>query len=65
MLGFKFVENIHMVDKKQAKTHKSKRINKKWMKRYGYIHIPKKDVFIMGDMVVGHPQTIRMLKDLN
>lgn len=24
--------------KKQARTHKKKRINKKWLKRYGYIY---------------------------
>ena len=24
--------------KKQARTHKKKRINKKWLKRYGYVY---------------------------
>lgn len=47
----------------QKRKHKKKRINKKWIKRYGYkiIHIPKKEVFIFENKIIGHPKTIKKI----
>lgn len=59
--GMKIVENIHMVDEVQRKAHRKKRINKKWAKKYGFTYAPKRDVFVTGEMIIGHPITINEL----
>lgn len=61
--GLKIVEDKSMVDKIQCKKHRKKRINKKWIKRYGFTYKPKKNVLKFGDMIVGHPETIKLIKD--
>lgn len=50
---------------KPRRTHKSKRINKKWLKRYGYkIKWTSKDqYFVMGNIVIGHPEAIKLIKE--
>lgn len=61
--GLEIIEN-RMLSKgnRQKKTHKSKRINKKWRKKYGYIDIPDKNVYVMENRyIVGHPITIKKL----
>lgn len=66
--GMKLVESTLMVDSitVQARRNHQKRINKKWLKRYGYriITIPKTDVYVMNDMIVGHPKIIRKMAEL-
>ena len=42
----------------QARTHKKKRINKKWRKRYGFRKKPWNKLFIADGKVYGHPKTI-------
>lgn len=61
-MGYKFIESLVMVDKIQKRRHKKWRINKKWIKRYGFIEIPKKDVYIMGKNIIGHPIVIDVIK---
>ncbi|WP_346961277.1 hypothetical protein [Clostridium sp.] len=43
--------------------HKKKRIQKKWMKKYGYrnIPIPMDDVYILNNTIYGHPKTIKKI----
>lgn len=43
---------------RQKKTHKAKRINKKWRKKYGFVDIPDKNVYYINNMIVGHSITI-------
>ena len=45
-----------MSDKVQARTHKKKRINKKWRKRYGMKEIPWDKFFIEGNRIYCHPK---------
>jgi len=61
--GIQVVESKYITDKKQIRRHKSKRINKKWNKRYGcrYIDVPKKEVFQFGNKIVGHSDTIKKI----
>lgn len=65
--GMKVVENRAMTDIKryQRRIHRSCRVNKKWAKRYGFrvVSVPKKDVFVFGDSIIGHPDTIRKIKE--
>jgi hypothetical protein len=54
-------------NKKQNKTHKKKRINKKWAKRYGYItynFIEDGKVIMMNERVCVNPRTYHKLKSL-
>lgn len=60
--GFRIIENKNMVDKKQNRTHRKSRINKKWAKRYGFTITPKKDVFQMGNILIMHPVTAAVLR---
>jgi hypothetical protein len=50
--------NLFTKGTRQNKTHKSKRINKKWRKKYGFVDIPDKQVYMMQGKIFGHPITI-------
>jgi hypothetical protein len=63
IMGYKFIENIHMVDRTQNRKHRHKRINKKWAKRYGFTVTPKKDVYVMGNQIIGHPSVLKTFKE--
>jgi plasmid maintenance system killer protein len=55
--------NLFVKGSRQKKTHKSKRINKKWRRKYGFIDIPDKQVYAIDNKICGHPITInKMLK---
>ncbi len=61
--GYKLIEIPCMADKVQARTHKKKRINKKWKKRYGMNDIPWKKLVMTNDgKIYGHPNMIEAIK---
>jgi hypothetical protein len=62
--GIQIVESEAMVDKKQIRKHKKKRINKKWIKRYGFKETPRKEVFQFENKIIGHPDTIKKIYKL-
>jgi hypothetical protein len=59
--GYQLIEAKYMADKVQARTHKKKRINKKWLKRYGMKEVPWKKCYIVGDKIYAHPMFIQKL----
>ncbi|MGV8982108.1 hypothetical protein [Clostridium sp.] len=64
--GMELVESKAMIQGyKQIpkKINKSKRIQKKWNKKYGFhfINIPDPQVFIFDNKIIGHPIIIRKL----
>lgn len=61
-VGMKVIGNDTLVDSVQARTHRKKRINKKWLKRYGYKNVPSKKVFVFGNVIACHPSTARLLE---
>lgn len=61
--GYQLIEVSCMADKVQARTHKKKRINKKWFKRYGMKEIPWNKFYIVGDKIYAHPVMIQRLID--
>ena len=61
--GMKLVENKFLVNKIQKKTHKWKLLNWIYLKLYGYIEIPDKNVYYYGDKILGHPETLKRLMD--
>jgi hypothetical protein len=62
--GMRVIESTAMVIKTQRRTHKRKRINKKWLKKYGYSSKADPDVYVLGGQILGHPETIRQLKSV-
>jgi hypothetical protein len=60
--GYPLIEVPYMADRVQARTHKKKRINKKWKKRYGMKDVPHKEFFIFDGKIYGHPKMIEALK---
>ena len=46
-LGYKIIVSESCCDYVQVRRHKKKRINKKWLKRYGKKLVPKKDIVIV------------------
>ena len=60
--GCPLIEAPYMADRVQARTHKKKRINKKWKKRDGMKDVPWKKFFITNDgKIYGHPKMIDAL----
>ena len=58
--GIEIVQNPELVLKFRVKRHRKKRIDKKWLKRYGYRTVPDKQVYLYtGDidrkMLIVHP----------
>ena len=45
-IGYKIIATEACCDCVQTRKHKKKRINKKWLKRYGKKFIPKKDIIV-------------------
>lgn len=62
-MGYRLVENPTMVNRRQRRTHKKKRINKKWAKRYGFSETPHNQFVIANGMIIAHPSVIQKLKD--
>lgn len=61
--GYQLIETPFMSDSVQAKTHKKKRINKKWKKRYGMREVPKNEVLITNDgKILAHPKMVERIK---
>lgn len=59
-MGFKIIATEACCDYVQARRHKKKRINKKWLKRYGKKYVPKKEIVITNvcgeRMILCHPK---------
>ena len=66
--GITVLESRYMTDRVRAKTHKKKRIDKKWLKRYGYKEVPRKDAMLFRDdngriNLIIHPKYAAQLKE--
>jgi hypothetical protein len=62
IFGYQIICVPHMADKVQARTHKKKRINKKWRKRYGLKEVPWNKFLIEGNRIYCHPKMIENIK---
>lgn len=62
--GMPVIENSWLTDKVQAKTHKKKRINKKWLKRYGYKEVPSKKILVFNNQFFMHPNMAKRLRQI-
>ena len=59
--GYPLYATHFWVNNVQARKHKKKRINKKWLKRYGVVAVPRKDFFLFDGKIYGHPTMIDKL----
>lgn len=62
IFGYQIIEVPCMMDIVQARTHKKKRINKKWRKRYGVKEIPWNKFYIEGNRIYCHPKMAEKVK---
>jgi cupin superfamily acireductone dioxygenase involved in methionine salvage len=64
--GLEFFPTTKAVDfiSIQAKKHNQKRINKKWLKKYGHktVEVPSNKYFVMGNKIIAHPDMIEKIK---
>ena len=66
LFGYQIICVPHMADKVQARTHKKKRINKKWRKRYGMQEITWNKFLIEGNRIYCHPKLYyKVLAEIN
>ena len=63
-LGYEVIVTRNCADIVQARTHKKKRINKKWRKRYGMKEVPWKRIFVLEDerKIIMHPDTLEAIR---
>ena len=68
LMGFRLVESEAVVKDVQRRTHKKKRINKKWLKKYGTIQVPDYGAFYVSTVdgakcIIAQPKTIKKIID--
>lgn len=62
--GYPLIESkvlVKGVSNIPVRRNKSKRIQKKWIKKYGYRDIPDPNLYFFNGKFIGHPITIRKI----
>lgn len=67
-MGYSLIESDAIIKMVQARTHKKKRINKKWLKKYGFKEVPDYDTIYIATpcgekYILAQPKTIEMIKN--
>ena len=61
-MGFRLIETIAITKEVQRRTHRKRRINKKWLKRYGYKTVLDDGRIIQyGDCIYATPNTVKKI----
>ena len=61
-MGFQLIETTAITKEVQRRTHRKRRINKKWLKRYGYKTVlDDGNIIRYGDCIFATPNTIKKL----
>ena len=61
-MGFNLIETTALTKQIQRRTHRKRRINKKWLKRYGYKTVLDHGVIIRyGDCLLATPKTVKKI----
>ena len=61
-MGFRLMETTAITKEVQRRTHRKRRINKKWLKRYGYKPVLDDGRVIQcGDCIYATPNTIKKI----
>lgn len=60
--GYQLIETTAITKQVQRKTHKKRRINKKWLKRYGYKTVlDDYKIVIFENSILATPKTIKKI----
>ena len=60
--NFQLIETTAITKEVQRRTHRKRRINKKWLKRYGYKTVlDDGKLIISGDCIFATPKTIKKI----
>lgn len=60
--GFRLIETTAITKQVQCRTHRKRRINKKWRKRYGYKTVLDDGRIIQfGDCILATPNTVKKI----
>lgn len=63
--GFRLIETTAITKQVQRRTHRKRRINKKWAKRYGYkIVLDDGRIIQFGDCILATPKTIKRIIEI-
>lgn len=61
-MGFRLIETTAITKEVQRRTHRKKRINKKWLKKYGRKTVlDDGNIILFGDSILATPNTIQKL----
>lgn len=61
-MGFRLIETTAITKQIQCRTHRKRRINKKWAKRYGYKTVLDDGRIIrVGDYLYATPKTVKKI----
>ena len=60
--GYRLIATPYFADTVQRRTHKKKRINKKWKKKYGTMQKPWNKLIMVDGKIYGHPKIIEKIK---
>lgn len=55
--GYELISDKNCMELVQARRHKKRRINKKWLKRYGMKRVPSRKIYVVHTKkwILGHP----------
>ena len=60
--GYRLIETTGITKQVQKRTHKKRRINKKWLKRYGYKTVlDDEKIVIFENSILATPKTIKRI----
>jgi len=60
--GMKLIATTAVIKKIPIRRHRKKRINKKWLKRYGYKEVPDyENIIIANGCILAQPETIKRI----
>ena len=60
--GYRLIETTAITKQVQRRTHKKRRINKKWLKRYGYKTVlDDEKIVIFENIIFATPKTIKRI----
>ena len=60
--GLRLIETTAITKQVQRRTHHKQRINKKWLKRYGYKTVlDDGKIILFGDCILATPKTIKKI----
>ena len=66
LMGKQLIETTAITKRVQRRTHRKKRINKKWLKRYGYKTVLDDErIILCGDYIFATPKMVkRIIKEM-